>query len=244
MRQLNKLIQGSLDLLFPPRCLYCESYLDAEEKVSHLCSSCLDDISTIKSPLCTRCGVGFSSGVGSDHLCGNCIQTQPPYQVARSVVFFTPVARYLLHRLKYHSDTTVVPAIQSIIGGPGQTSIVNVDLVLPVPLHINRLRQRGMNQSLILARLFFPKDHDSIQCGHLVRTRDTVPQTTLNGEKRRKNLRGAFRVEKPAALLDKSVCLVDDVLTTGTTVEECARTLVRAGAKDVKVLTFARAEKG
>lgn len=241
---VKELLRGALDLFFPPRCLYCDTDLQINEKKDHLCSPCLTDIDPIKSPLCRCCGVSFVSETATDHLCGKCLTTPPPFQAARSVVLYTSVVKYLLHRLKYASDTTVLPAIGSIISQTDMLHFSDVDLVVPVPLHKNRLRQRGLNQSHLLARLFFPEDLRQIQPQHLIRYKDTIPQTTLNGAKRRKNLRGAFRVPDPAHILGRSICLVDDVLTTGTTVTECSKTLIRAGAKEVKVLTFARADRG
>jgi len=135
----------------------------------------------------------------------------------------------------------VLPTIERIAGKVDQNLFATSDLIIPVPLHKKRLRQRGLNQSLILARLFFPGDRDKIDYTLLLRAEDTIPQTSLDGEKRRKNLRGAFKVPEPARIKNKSICLVDDVLTTGTTVSECSRTLIRAGAREVKVLTFTRA---
>jgi len=240
MKQLRVFFQGSLDLIFPPRCIYCRLHLQEDEKKQHLCYDCMNDIEYISSPFCIRCGAGFVSVAGVNHLCGSCIQKPPPYQIARSIVLYTPVVKYLLQRLKYRTDTTVVPAIRAIIEKTDQTVIADTDLIIPVPLHINRLRRRGLNQSLILARLIFPGDRHQISFNNLTRIRDTIPQTTLNGDKRRKNLRGAFQVDNSAAIQNRSICLVDDVLTTGTTISECAKTLVDAGAKKVWVLTFAR----
>ena len=237
------LIRAGLDLIFPPRCTACNEYLSAGEKDEQLCSGCMAEIRWIDSPVCSRCGMIFKSQTGEDHLCGHCLLMPPPYRMARAVVLYGSVARDLLHQLKYRSNTTVVPAIHTIISRMDRSPFTDVDLVLPVPLHPCRLRQRGFNQSLILARLFFPDRDPSIHTSLLVRTRNTAPQTTLNGEKRRKNLHGAFRVTDPSALKGRSICLVDDVYTTGTTVTECANTLLRAGAGSILVLTLARAEK-
>ena len=240
MKPLKIIIDGGLDLIFPPRCIHCQLHLQENEKKQHLCPDCMNDIEYISSPLCIRCGAGFASITRTDHLCGSCIQKPPPYQTARSIASYTTVVKYLLQRLKYGADTTVIPAIRAIIEKTDQTVIAKTDLIIPVPLHINRLHKRGLNQSLVLARLFFPGDRDRISLNMLTRSRDTVPQTTLNGDRRRKNLRGAFRVNNSVAIQNRSICLVDDVFTTGTTISECAGTLVDAGAKEVWVLTFTR----
>lgn len=238
---VKTLIQGSLELLFPPRCLYCSVHLGQGEDHGFLCRSCSDEIEYISSPLCVRCGIGFYDWNGKDHLCGECLRRQPPYQVARAVAVYGPVVQYLLHRLKYSGDSAVIPAIRQIIHLADQSLFASSDLIIPVPLHEKRLRQRGLNQSLILARLFFTNNREKINYTLLQRVQNTIPQTSLDGEQRRKNLRGAFTVPKPVQIKNKSICLVDDVLTTGTTVSECAKTLMKAGAGEVKVLTFARA---
>lgn len=113
---------------------------------------------------------------------------------------------------------------------------------MPVPLHVTRLRERGFNQAHLLARAFFPQQTNRIEATLLERTKKTEPQTRMSGAERRKNLKNAFRVNKPAMVFGKTVVLVDDVFTTGTTVNECARTLLRGGAKEVQVLTLARVE--
>ncbi len=241
---MKEMLQGGLDLLLPPRCLYCDSYLGRKEQLNHLCSHCFVDICYIQSPLCTCCGISFSNSSGGSHLCGECLRSLPPYYVARAAVSYTPVVKYLLHRLKYGGDTTVLPTMNWIISQMDSTIFSSVDLIVPVPLHINRLRKRGLNQSLTLTRLFFPRQQHRIQLNYFIRTRDTSPQASLNGEKRRKNLHGAFKVTEPSVIRNKSICLVDDVFTTGTTVSECSKTLMRAGAKQISVITFARAEKG
>ena len=110
--------------------------------------------------------------------------------------------------------------------------------IVPVPLHVDKLRSRGFNQSLLLAKALFPEEKKKI--GHyLCRSRATIPQTGLNGDERRKNVVGAFAVPEPQKIEGKKICLVDDVFTTGTTVNECAKTLKKAGAAEVEVATLA-----
>lgn len=112
-------------------------------------------------------------------------------------------------------------------------------MIVPVPLHPSRLQERGFNQALLLAWAFFPKDQRVIS-NLLIRSRSTAPQTGFSGAARRTNLKNAFTVVKPYRLTGKKVLLVDDVFTTGTTVNECARVLKKAGAAEVMVLTLAR----
>lgn len=146
----------------------------------------------------------------------------------------------LLHRLKYQGDTSVLSALREIIGRRDSFCLQEQDRIIPVPLHVSRLRQRGFNQSLVLAKLFFPNQKDLIQVDTLTRIRHTIPQTGLDGIARRKNLHQAFIVRFPERVRGRKIVLVDDVFTTGTTVAECSRMLLRAGADEVRVLTLAR----
>jgi ComF family protein len=234
-------LQPFLDLLFPSVCISCEK---PSSGPLCLCGSCRAEVRYLHSPLCVRCGALFVGGNGGDHLCGNCLRRSPPYLLARAVAVYAPPVSTLLHQLKYRTDRTVLSTLSDIAIHFDFTPFASCDLIVPVPLHPKRLRARGLNQSLLLARLFFPGEVKTIRSGILVRTRDTVPQTFLNGKERRSNLLAAFAVNRKADISGKSICLVDDVLTTGTTVNECAGTLMRAGAKEVKVLTMARAVKG
>ena len=231
-------LQPFLDLLFPTVCASCRKLSSGSLS---LCNSCLDDVRYLHSPLCVRCGALFGDGNGGDHLCGNCLRRSPPYLLARAVALYAPPVSTLLHLLKYRTDRTVLSTLKHIAAPFDFGPFASCDLIVPVPLHLKRLRERGMNQSLLLAHIFFSKETQAIRPGCLVRTRDTVPQTSLGGKERRKNLRAAFAVGHGADISGKSVCLVDDVLTTGATVIECAGTLLRAGAKEVRVLTMARA---
>jgi len=117
------------------------------------------------------------------------------------------------------------------------------DIILPVPLHIKRLRQRGFNQALVLARRLFFDDRKKLRFNLLSRQADTASQTGLSGIERRKNLKNAFRVESPSKIAGRQILIIDDVFTTGSTVNECAKALKAAGAKRVDVLTICRADK-
>ncbi len=172
-----------------------------------------------------------------DRFCGPCLSAAPAYDSARSLVRYAPPVSTLLHRLKFHGDVSAARALASL----GSPVVPPFDLLLPIPLHPARLRARGINQSLVLARRFFPDYQRSIAVDLLVRIKDTVPQLGLDGRQRRRNLHGAFGVTDAAALHGRSVCLVDDVFTTGTTLLECAKTVRKAGAARVDAWTVARA---
>ncbi len=227
-----------LDLLFPSTCAACRMPVSGS---LCLCAGCMADVRYLHSPLCVRCGALFAAGNGGDHICGACLRRPPPFVLARAVVLYAPPVSTLLQRLKYGGDRTVLSTLTHLAVPFDLTPFASCDLIIPVPLHRKRLRERGLNQSLLLAHGFFSQDAQVIRPDILVRTRDTAPQTRLGGKERRKNLRSAFAVTRRADICGRSVCLVDDVLTTGATVIECAGALMRAGAGEIKVLTMARA---
>ena len=228
-----------LDLLFPPRCLLCEQPLGLEE-AAPLCRGCRGEIDYLRLPFCRCCGEKVAGDSNRRHLCGRCLGQPPPYLRARACIRYDQPAGELLHRLKYCGDTSVLPGLEYIIRPAGILEMPQPDLIVPVPLHPQRLKERGLNQSVALARLFFPGSLRHLHPDVLVRRRNTPAQTSLNGLARRKNLRGAFAVAENARVRGRTVCLVDDVYTTGTTVSECSRTLLHAGAREIVVLTLAR----
>lgn len=231
-----------LDLIFPPRCLLCDKYLIVGV-VETLCRECRKDIDYLHPPFCRCCGGKVAGDRDRQYLCGACLSHPLPFRSARAVINYDQSASELLHRLKYSGDTSVLPGIAYIIKNADSLAIPSSDLIVPVPLYPKRLQRRGLNQSVLLARLFYPERICDIRTNILERTRDTPSQATLSGSARRKNLRGAFTVVEKTMIQGKSLCIVDDVYTTGATVAECAKTLLAHGAQDVHVLTLARVIK-
>ncbi len=235
---LQKWLKGIVDLLFPSLCPVCGTGLLPDGQT--LCSLCLQDVSLIRSPCCTACGREMIDSAAADHLCGRCLRKSPPYSSARAVAHYQEPVSGLLHRLKYQGEISVLPALREIVGLLSPFPLQDSDRIVPVPLHLSRLRQRGFNQALLLANLLFPNRKDLILVDSLIRVRHTIPQTGLDGGDRRKNLHQAFTVRFPERVRRKNIVLVDDVFTTGTTVSECSKMLLRAGAAEVRVVTLAR----
>jgi ComF family protein len=176
------------------------------------------------------------------HMCGNCLQDAPPYNQARSWFHYEAPITTLLHRLKFLGDSGAVDTLAKLILWHAQGfDPACYDCVIPVPLHPSRLRQRGLNQSMVLARALFAANRSALLPVTLKKTRDTVAQTGLDGVARRKNLSGAFVLSPQSSVVGQHVCLIDDVFTTGTTVAECTRVLKNGGAASVDVWTVARA---
>jgi ComF family protein len=174
--------------------------------------------------------------------CVQWLAYQPPCRQARSCFRYAGPISVLLQRLKFQHDTGAAALLGQLARryGPDIDSR-DYDTIIPVPLHPHRLRQRGLNQSSVLAHSFFPEARSKIDTQTMIRVRNTMAQTSLDGQARRSNLFGAFEIAAGRSVRGVSVCLIDDVFTTGTTALECVRTLSRAGAAGVDVWTVARA---
>jgi len=231
-----------LDLLFPPRCHICDRQMTVQRQ-SCICADCFTQLDYIQSPLCIRCGWQFEIFSGAkDHYCSDCLQDMPSFDTARSLLRYRSPLPDLLHRLKYRADSAVIGAIEAILAYNGKIwEQQKCELIIPVPLHAKRLRQRGFNQSQLLARLAFSGFQEKIAINLLLRAKNTTSQTGLSGLERRRNLKDAFFVTNTNMVKGRSVWLVDDVFTTGTTVSECSKILKKNGASEVHVWTLARA---
>ena len=240
MNHLTAWGRAVLDLCFPPACLGCATRL-LDSGGPLFCATCLAAIELIREPLCPGCGRGFTKAAGTNHLCSRCLKTPRHFSTARAVVYYDEPVAGVLHGFKYHGKTCGLASLGFLKQAlPELDALADVDLIIPVPLHVKRLRQRGFNQALELARVLFPAHRARIDPLVLARCRWTVPQTGLSGKARRQNLASAFRVNRPARVAGKTVLLVDDIFTTGTTLNECARVLRLAGALEVRAFTLAR----
>ncbi len=236
---LSRIMKNCMDIVFPPGCTVCGVRLAGDEQGS-FCPGCRPGIRPLVWPLCRICGIEVGGAAGDSPLCGECLKSPPPYLIARSVVRYEWEVQQLVHKLKYNSDLSVLPGISELIGRYDMAEFADVDCIVVVPLHLRRLQRRGLNQAAVLAGLFFADRRHLIKLNWLVRIRNTVPQTELDRTARRKNLRGAFQTRAMSNFQGTTVCLIDDVLTTGTTVSECSRVILLEGAVAVKVLTLAR----
>ena len=226
-------------LLFPPFCPVCRERLGGGTAATGLCPRCQSSVARLRPPLCRLCGMELAGEGAGGRLCGECLVCPPPFLVARSLLRYEGAVAPLVRRLKYQSDTSVLPAMAALVANADLGEFADCDAIVPVPLHLSRHRRRGLNQAALLATLFFPQRQQDICCDHLRRVRDTPPQTSLDGRQRRGNLAGAFAVTE-ARCLSGCICLVDDVYTTGATARACATTLLDNGAAAVKILTLAR----
>ena len=236
-----------IDLIYPPRCAICEKFLwkdrakkDQQELL--FCEPCFHGFSEITSPLCPICGRPFASEVDEDHLCGDCLRKRPYYDAMRAPYLYEGGIMAAIHQFKYARKSHLANSLGFLLSSFAGKWLGKTDgiLMMPVPLHPRKLRERNFNQSLLLARSASPFLGTELDFVSLRRIKYTRPQTGLKSDERRKNVREAFEVVDSKVVKGRSVLLVDDVTTTGSTMNECARTLKRAGAREVLCLTVAR----
>jgi ComF family protein len=223
----------------PPQCPCCEKF--SEEGKQRFCSNCLSQIRWIEPPFCSICGIPFISREVETHPCGACVTHRKYFTIARALGAFEGSLQEAIHRWKYEGKTYLTPFFASWMAEglnrywePG-----SLDLLIPVPLHTRRLRERGFNQSLLLVRELSRRTGIPYRKSILQKKKSTIPQVNLSGVEREKELRGTFHVIGKEELSGLSVLLIDDVYTTGATVNECSKVLLRGGAKRVDVLTLA-----
>lgn len=236
MRRLGLML---LDQLYPPVCLACEAPIASSDG---LCAACFAQLRPITAPLCPRLGLPFAASLGPDALSAEAIGAPPPFARARSAVLYGPVAQLLVARLKYGDRPELARFCARLMAGAGH-QLWGMDAVLvPIPLHGSRQRQRRYNQSGDLAAAIGKLTGMNVD-SHLVRrVKRTRQQVGLSGDGRMRNVAGAFAIHPDlmTRLAGRRVVLVDDVYTTGSTVKAATRTLLKGGVAQVDVVTFAR----
>jgi competence protein ComFC len=214
-----KQLQGLLHLVYPPICLSCQRIIDTQTMVGNICKLCLDKLKPIPP------------NYVSDHILNRLI---PPYLDDIQIFFqFDEIMQTIIHHVKYQQMNNCAIQIAQYASHSYDSLIERNKLIIPVPLHPLREKERGYNQSYYIAKGFFDNDIDYINHKILVRVRSTKTQTELNREERQQNVQDAFKVNSIEPIKDKLVVLVDDVVTTGATMNECAKILLDAGAKKV-----------
>jgi ComF family protein len=236
---------AALDLLYPALCPVCQARLGRDRR-DPLCGGCWARIIRLDPPYCVVCGVpaaeadlvtpGVTAGSAP---CLACRSDPPPFDYARAAAPYLDPLRSAVHAFKFHGQRALARPLGDLVveqcarGLPGPA-----DALVPVPLAPGRERERGFNQSALLAERVGRALGRPVRTGWLGRARPTRPQSELAADERRRNVRGAFRAAP--AVGGRHVVVIDDVLTTGATVTECARALRAAGARIVGVLTVAR----
>jgi ComF family protein len=233
------MLNHALDFIFPPQCLTCDSLVGTH---GSLCLTCWQAVKFITDPMCHACGQPFEYTIGEQALCGECLKELPPFASARSVFVYDEHSRALVTKLKFSDQLYLASVFGPWLAKTGALMIGESHIIAPVPLSYRRFVSRRYNQAALLARALAQKTHLPVIPDLLVRKKHTAPQTGLSRRQREDNVKSAFAVNprQQSAIKGKTVLLIDDVLTTGSTVSACTRALIKAGAMRVNVLTLAR----
>ncbi len=238
-----------LNFLYPPRCAVCEAALPIDT-THRVCAPCLGAVEPMRPPLCLVCGAPLDAA-DEDERCGHCRADPPAFDSARAVTRYrsgadssrmdgSSTVAALLRRHKYGLDQSLGRALAEYLDAAPAMDSGAYDVVIPVPLHRTRLRWRGFNQAALLGAALARRLNCSLDVATLARVRSTASQTERDRAQRARNVRNAFSVRRPSRVAGRRILLVDDVMTTGATADECARVLRAAGARRIDVLTLAR----
>jgi len=235
------------DFVFPQNCIACDG--EIQEAKHFLCADCKADIGFISQPYCFQCGVPADLSYVFPHEefeCGVCRKNPYQFDQARSLGFYDTVLRTTIHHFKYRRQMGVLPEMDRLLEKYFEE---NLDFcqgftVAPVPLHFNKMKERGFDQAFLIARQVARALKLPLEGGLLRRVKATAPQATMTRTERARNIKGAFEVNRPELITGKNILLVDDVFTTGATVNEAAKMLKENGAGKVYVFTLGRVVVG
>ena len=225
-------------LFYPKKCVICNNILEFKNIENYICNFCSKNIPYIKGNTCNKCGVPIDNGI----LCQNCFNNSFAFDYGFSAFKYELVKKSLF-RFKYKcvkSDGYGIAKIMVNYLLEYHNDIIdNIDLIVSVPIHIEKMKEREFNQSEILAEFIAKELNISYIRDVLIRVRNTVPQNTLNINERKNNVKGAFKVNNLDVIKDKKIMVIDDIFTTGSTINECARVMIMNDAKQVIFFTYA-----
>lgn len=239
-------LDAALGFLYPNVCQICDENR-ADCNSGYVCEACrnsADGVRWLEPPFCARCGLPFSGEIASDFECPNCIDFEPQFDFARASVRASELLLDCVHRYKYNRAIWLEPFFTVLMQQAHRVMAGwKWDMIVPVPLHPVKLREREFNQAERLARMILNPDKRELNTTLLKRVEYTVTQTALSKRKRAENMKGAFQIAKGRSLNGERILLIDDVLTTGATASACAEILKSGGAGQVGVWTLVRAGK-
>jgi len=240
------IIKHLMDIIYPPRCHICGEFIKramCEEERHLICDMCLESLPLMRSPICPVCSLKLPDSAQGDHLCERCIRRPPFFKKLFAPFMYTGILKNAIHGMKYRGKRQIADSLGIFVSSYAKRYLFSLKrpIVIPVPLHKDRIRMRGYNQSLLIAKQISSAMGIELDRFSLVRRMDTVPQINLKMNERMKNVRDAFKVERRENIKGRDVILVDDVATTCSTLNECARMLKKAGSGDIFCLVIARA---
>lgn len=238
---MMQFFQKIIDIVLPPRCLLCGKIISGE---NGLCAECFSKINFISYPICKRCGYPISNGFEGMN-CPNCINnTKSPFSMQRAMVYYDENTRPLITNFKFRDKTENASFLAKWLYAAGQDIWQQgADLLVPVPLHAKRLRHRKFNQSALMCKELSRLTGIPVEYNSLVRSINTKPQVECSGHTRISNIKGAFKVTNTKAFEGKRIVIIDDVITTGSTLQECGLEIKKSGASEVNALVVARVIK-
>lgn len=237
---VGSFVRGVADTAFPPVCLACNDVVE-RGVYRYLCAPCAAQVNHVEEPACLVCGHPFYGELAGERICPHCEGLAPAFREGRTCVLFKGPARALVHELKYHQGLYALADIEEVVRrSPRVLAMVRGAVLVPVPLHTRKERERGYNQALMLAQCIVRATNGEARVESLLQRRvDTVSQTIFDRRTRQTNLKNAFALVRRAAInAAQHYVLVDDVFTTGSTLNSCAGVLRRAGCVNLDVVTF------
>ncbi len=237
MYKISRIYTYLINFILPPRCLSC-----AEMTISNkdFCSNCWKNLNFITKPYCIVCGSKLNISILEGMECGKCLQARPSYNLSRSLIQFDGYSKKVIHAFKYKDKTILAKTFTRLFYNQYNQEFCNIDLIVPVPMNRFKRLFRMYNPAFILALEISKIMKIAMIPDILIKTKWTKAQTYLSKNQREKNLSGSLIFNKKYQIMDKKILLVDDVLTTGTTINKCSKILKRAGGKDIYVMTIAR----
>jgi ComF family protein len=239
-KNLRRALSAGVDLFLPPACLLCGQLLPPGCDPQAFCAECQATMPPLGNSHCSCCSQPFP-GASSHHLCATCLQRPPAFSIAHAACSYQERVKDAIHQLKYRNQVNLAQPLGKLLGKALESAEVSFkpDCIIPVPLHPGRLKKRGYNQALEISRPLAKKMQVPIDTTLLQRTLKTPPQQGLTAAERRSNLRNAFMVTTTTSA--RNILLVDDVMTTGETVRECCRVLMKNNIIEVQVAVIGRA---
>ncbi len=235
-----EIFEKLLNFIFPRRCLKCGKSLFED---GYLCDKCVEEINFITPPYCYKCGHPINELTADGKmLCASCAgKKRHFFRIMRSAFVYDNSNKNLILGFKFFDKTENATLLAAMLKIAGKDIFSQgADIIVPVPLHYSRLIKRKYNQSVILADKLSKMVGIPVDRFSLIRHKKTRPQVEFSGRQRVNNVKNAFSVKNPENIKGKRIILIDDVLTTGSTIKECASVLKKAGAKSIDVLTVAR----
>lgn len=232
---LKKLV---LELLFPSKCIICANY-QTDAKV---CSECWGNITFINKPCCAICSAAFEFETEENSICGACIQNRPNYDRAISLMKYDDYSKKIIHKFKYQDQLHILEYLTTLMNNMGKEIIKQADIIAPVPMHKYKLLKRGYNQAALLAMRIAENSNLIYLPQLLIKNKSTIAQADLNKKQRMSNIKGSFVLNSKFSteIKGKNILIIDDVVTTSATINECAKILKKAQPAKILVLSLAK----